>query len=335
MNEEVFLRAIRDDPAEPAAWLALADYLQEQGDPRGELLRLTRTLQQPDCPQRPALEERLCRLLAQGVRPCWPQLTNSVGMLFSLIPAGTFRMGSPNGEADRQENEGPQHEVEITRPFYLGVYPITQEQYERLMGTNPSRFSSQGGGKARVKKQDTRAFPVESVSWDDAIDYCRKLSEWPEEKRLGRVYRLPTEAEWEYACRGGASSSTPFHFGNSLSSTQANFNGNHPYGGAAAGPNLRRTTAVGSYPANGFGLYDMHGNVWEWCADWFDANYYATSPRKDPQGPQAGEGRVLRGGSRSYYGRDCRSACRNRLAPGLRVNHLGFRVALSVAARTR
>jgi formylglycine-generating enzyme required for sulfatase activity len=184
-----------------------------------------------------------------------------------------------------------------------------------------------------VRGLDTRDFPVERVSWEDAAAFCRKLSELPEEARENRVYRLPSEAEWEYACRGGAASSTPFHLGNSLSSAQANFDGDHPYGGAAKGPSLGRTTEVGAYPVcNAFGLFDLHGNVWEWCADWFDPDYYAKSPRTDPPGPSDGSLRVIRGGS--WYdcgGHGCRSAGRVGYAPGGRHGSLGFRIALVTA----
>jgi formylglycine-generating enzyme required for sulfatase activity len=175
---------------------------------------------------------------------------------------------------------------------------------------------------------------VEDVSWNDAVEFCEQLSEMPEEKRAGRVYRLPTEAEWEYACRGGASSSKPFSFGDSLSSTQANFDGNYPYGGADKGPYLARTTRVGSYEANAFGLYDMHGNVWEWCADWYDQNYYKDSPRNDPKGPATSTSRVLRGGSWLDVGRVCRAAFRYDFEPGDRNFIIGFRVVLVAGART-
>jgi formylglycine-generating enzyme required for sulfatase activity len=182
------------------------------------------------------------------------EVTNSIAMKLVLIPAGKFTMGSPEGEKERSADEGPQHQVEISRPFYLGVYEVTQAEYERVMGTNPSFFSPTGDGRYWVKDQDTSKFPVESVSWNDAVEFCKQLSELPEEKQNGRVYRLPTEAEWEYACRAGAASSKPFSFGDSLSSTQANFKGNYPYGGAEKGPDLERTTRVGSYSGEALAL---------------------------------------------------------------------------------
>jgi formylglycine-generating enzyme required for sulfatase activity len=266
------------------------------------------------------------------------EFVNSLGMKFVLIPPGTFLMGSPPEEEGRLIDEGPVHEVEITQPYYLGVYQVTQAEYERVMGMNPSWFSSSGQGKDQVKGQDTRRFPVEFVSWEDAVEFCRKLSEMPEEKKHGRTYRLPTEAEWEYSCRGGASDSKPFYFKDGptswLSSTQANFEGNYPYGGAAKGPYLARPTPVGSYQPNAFGLFDMHGNVWEWCADWFDNKYYEKSPKKDPQGPEKGKRRVLRGGSWSLIGWLCRAAYRTSLEPGNRGDFIGFRVLLFAGART-
>jgi uncharacterized protein (TIGR02996 family) len=329
--EEALLAAICEHPGEETTWLVLADWLEEQGDPRGELLRLTRSLLRPGGAGRPAMEERLRRRLATGVRPCWPVLTNSIGMQFALIPAGTFHMGSPADEKDRREDEH-QHEAEITRPFWLGVYAVTQAEYERVVGDNPSYFSASGGGKERAGALDTRRFPVESASWEEAVEFCRRLSELPEEGRQGRVYRLPTEAEWEYSCRNGASFASPSCHGASLASTQANFDGNYPYGGVAKGPYLGRTTAVGSYPANAWGLFDMHGNVWEWCSDWYRANYHQ-NPRQDPEAPSAGSRRVIRGGSWVNFGRQCRSAYRKSARSGLRFGYLGFRVALVLSGR--
>jgi len=225
--------------------------------------------------------------------------------------------------------------VEITRPFYLGMHTVTQEDYQRVMGANPSYFCAGGGGSAKVQGMDTRRFPVEQVSWDDAVEFCRRISDLPEEKRRGQSYRLPTEAEWEYACRGGHlfKQSAPFYFdkpSQSLSAKQANFNGQYPYGGAAMGDNLERTTPVGSYPANALGLYDMHGNVWEWCQDWYEAGYYQNSPKQDLQDPQSSSEnrRVLRGGSWSGYGQNLRAAYRVRFEPGYRNITFGFRVVL-------
>jgi uncharacterized protein (TIGR02996 family) len=324
-TEQTLLQALHADPCDPVAWAALADCLEEKGQAvRAELLRLSRL--PPPARGDPAHAERRVRdLLAAGVMPCVPVLENSIGMRFALIPPGSFLMGSPEDEEGRQSDEGPQHEVQISRPFYLGVFPVTQEQYQKVMRRKPSYFRP-SGGKGKVKGLDTGNFPVEHVSWEDAAAFCRRLSELAEEKREKRRYALPSEAQWEYGCRGGASSSVPFHFGASLSSTQANFNGNDPCGGAARGPYEARPSPVGSYPPNAFGLFDMHGNVWEWCQDWFDANYYAHSPSKDPPGPRTGQYRLLRGGSWGDDACYCRSASRGRLEPGCRNGNFGFRV---------
>jgi formylglycine-generating enzyme required for sulfatase activity/serine/threonine protein kinase len=269
----------------------------------------------------------LRRLLEQLPHPpeLKSEITNTIGMRLRLIPAGTCLMGSPPAEMERQTNEGPQHTVEIARPFYIGVYPVTQREYEAVMGRNPSRFHPANAGSPE--------HPVEQVSWEDASEFCRRLSELSEVARWGRVYRLPTEAEWEYACRAGTT--TIFHHGDSLSSRQANFNGHYPYGRAGAGgPYLERTSRVGAYPPNPWGLYDLHGNVWEWCQDWFDDNYYRHSPEKDPQGPPGGERRVLRGGAWYYYGWFCRAAYRYRRRPEERLDSAGLRVVLALPVGT-
>lgn len=313
----------------PASIREFRDRLEKsltEGQPLSEA-RKTRTL---EAPRSESLRER-----KQAVQQEEREIINSIGMKLVLIEPGTFLMGSPPNEAERLDNEY-QHEVEITQPFYAGIYPVTQEQYQRIMNQNPSHFSSTGNGKDAVKGMDTRPFPVESVTWDEAVEFCRRLSELPEEKENERTYRLPTEAEWEYMCRGGPffkKPSPPFYFGNSLSPTQANFDGNHPYGYATKGQYLQRTTKVGSYPPNPLGLYDLHGNVWEWCADWYDAEYYKHSPRQDPQGSEDGERRVLRGGSWSSYGRRCRAAFRDNFAPGIHYGYVGFRVVLVAGAR--
>jgi formylglycine-generating enzyme required for sulfatase activity len=284
----------------------------------------------------PETSPEVTRASADGprARPELPLvLTNSIGMELALIPPGQFRMGSPQDEENHQDDE-IQHEVTLTKPFYLGVHQVTQEQYERVMGSNPSYFSAKRRGKD--KGQDTKRFPVESVSWDDAAAFCRTLSDLPEEKQHKRLYLLPTEAQWEYACREGGSSKTPFHFGAFLSSELANFDGNFPYGGAAKGDYLERTTTVGSYKPNKFGLYDMHGNVWEWCADSYDKDFYRKEEAKvDPENKgKDGDRRVLRGGSWFNDGRDCRAAYRNYIAPDNRINYIGFRVFLVAGART-
>ncbi len=239
-------------------------------------------------------------------------------MKLVLIPAGKFMMGTPDfrGGPQAYGNLGgneEKHEVAITKPFYLGVYTVTQAEYEKVMVKNPSGFCAQGKSKDEVAGMDTRHFPVEQVSWNDSQEFCRKLSEMPEEKQAGRVYRLPTEAEWEYACRAGTT--TVYHVGNALSTDQANF-----------GRVLGRTTTVGSYQPNAFGLYDMHGNVWQWCQDWYDANYYQNSPKEDPPGPAHARDRVIRGGTWHLEAGRCRSAFRIGYAPGSRLNTIGFRL---------
>jgi formylglycine-generating enzyme required for sulfatase activity len=253
-------------------------------------------------------------------------LVNSIGMRFKRIAPGRFMMGSPKDEAGRGDDE-PRHAVEITEPFHMGVYPVTQQEYAQVMGTNPSFFSATGGGRQVVRGRDTSRHPVERVSWEDTQAFCESLSDLPEERRAGRAYRLPTEAEWEYACRGGATEPTPFALGPSLSSRQANFNGAAPYN-APAGPNLGRTTPVGSYPANRFGLYDMHGNVWQWCADWYDDDAYQNGAARDPRGPESGNRRVLRGGSWRDEGNRCRCAERHKSLPSFKDQAYGFRVVL-------
>lgn len=277
-------------------------------------------------------------------------LTNAVQMELVLIPPGEFTMGSPENEPERTDEEVP-HAVQITQPFYLGVYPVTQEEFIKVMNCNPSQFNEEDRG------HPTGRFPVEMVSWYDCLDFCNKLSardgrppyysltlERRDERHfikraevevLGGVgYRLPTEAEWEYACRAGSETATAF--GNALSSTQANFNGLSPYGQAVRGPYLGRTSSVGCYPANSFHLHDMHGNVWEWCWDGFDEDYYKNSPKDDPKGPLDAANRVIRGGCWRDRGSgapggsgNCRSAARHYCSPVVRLGVLGFRVAVS------
>jgi formylglycine-generating enzyme required for sulfatase activity len=255
---------------------------------------------------------------AEAVRPGEKAVVNSVGLRLVLLPAGKFLMGSPAGEGAPEER--PRRAVTLSRPFYLGAFPVTQREYAAVMGVNPCDLAEANRGGPD--------HPVEYVSWDEAVEFCRRLSALPAERRAGRVYRLPTEVEWEYACRAGTT--TTFACGPALSSYQANFDGRCPHGEAPRGPYRERTSPVGSYPPNAWGLYDLHGNVYEWCADWFGPTYYAHGPTKDPAGPAAGEARVLRGGSWRVSGWYCRSALRYRSAPDMGLVSFGFRVAMTV-----
>ena len=223
---------------------------------------------------------------------------NSIGVKFVLIPAGNFLMGSPQSEGDADEY--PRHKVEITEPFYLGIYEVTQAQWQVVMGNNPSHF-----------KGDDR--PVDLVSWNDVQEFIRRLNQ----KEGTDKYRLPTEAEWEYACRGG--SETVYCFGDENSRL-----GEYAWYTRNSGG---QTRPVGQKKPNAWGLYDMHGNVWEWCADWYEEGYYRRSPSSDPRGPSSGSGRVLRGGSWYLNARNCRSASRNRHNPVFRSLFDGFRLA--------
>jgi len=229
-------------------------------------------------------------------------LGKGVTMKLVLIRPGRFMMGSPDSELGRGDKEGPQHEVVIAKPFYLGVTEVTQAQYEAVMGTNPSQF-----------KGPTN--PVESVSWNDAVEFCRKLSE-----KTRKTFRLPTEAEREYACRAG--SKTRFSFGDSESVL-----GEYAWYASNSGG---KTHPVGQKKPNPWGLYDMHGNVAEWCADWYAD--YPKAAVTDHQGPASGTYRVLRGGSWYPTPDGCRSAFRNHGTPGIRYNVFGFRVVVSVSA---
>jgi formylglycine-generating enzyme required for sulfatase activity len=258
--------------------------------------------------------------------------TNSVGMKLVRIPKGKFWMGSPNNETSSVNNEHPRHQVELTKDFFIGVYEVTQKQYKAVMGKNPSYFSKEGPGAAQVKGMDTDDFPVEQTTWDDAQAFMKKINELSAERSAGRKYRLPTEAEWEYCCRAGADVKEAFTFEKpsaSASSTQANFNGNLPYGGGARGPQLGRTCKVGSYKANPFGLYDMHGNVIEWVEDWY-GEVYGEKDRKDPKGPKTGQYKILRSGGWQYDSQFCRSAYRNYSTPQYRSSDCGFRVVCTV-----
>jgi len=232
------------------------------------------------------------------------------------IEPGSFLMGSPAEERERAVEEGPQTRVTLTKGYWMGKHEVTEEEWTAVMGRNPSKFK----GEADL--------PVENVSWEEAIAYCRKLTE--RERRAGRLpagyeYNLPTEAQWEYACRAGTTGATAF--GESLSSTQANFDGNYSYAEGSKGPNLGRTAKVGSYAPNAWGLSDMHGNVAEWCLDWYGS--YRGGSLTDPTGARQGSFRVIRGGYWNSYARYCRSAQRIIIIPTYRYDYFGFRPVLA------
>jgi hypothetical protein len=238
-------------------------------------------------------------------------LCNGLSIQGRLIPPGTFEMGAAYREACRTDNESPGHAVELPEAFYVGIYPITQAQYEQVMGENPSAF----------KGHDR---PVERVNWRDAMAFCCKLQE-----RTGIPVRLPTEAEWEYACRAGTP--TPFWTGDTLATSQANYDGNYVYGNGVRGVYRKETTKVLIFGANAWGVHDMHGNVWEWCQDWYGSDYYCRSERVAPKGPNIGTARVVRGGSWDDDPRFCRSASRDARSPSTRDSNLGFRIVFSAA----
>ena len=240
-------------------------------------------------------------------------LGNGVILEMVQIPRGTFLMGSPESEEDRASNEGPQRQVTVPS-FFMGKYPLTQEQYQAIMGDNPSSFKSKGSTFA----PPTNQHPVETVSWNDAVTFCERLSQ-----KTGKTYRLPSEAEWEYACRAGTT--TPFYFGENITPHLVNYNGNYPYGSAPKGEYRQQTTDVGSFPPNAFGLYDMHGNVWEWCLDdWVDN--YNNAPIDGSAVTNQNGDNVLRGGSWGYFAKSCRSAHRFSYSRDYRHGSFGFRV---------
>lgn len=219
--------------------------------------------------------------------------TNSIGMKLVPIPAGEFLMGSsedcPLGDSDEEF----QHRVRITKPFMLGMHQVPQAQYQEVTGENPSFFEGPD-------------LPVEHLSWKQAQRFCELLSSRPVEVQAGRRYRLPTEAEWEYACRAGTT--TPFNTGDSIESYEARF-------ASTSRSSPKQTAPVGTYPPNAWGLFDMHGNVWEWTSDWFSADYFRESPVDDPQGPATGTHHTLRGGSASVESHECRSTIRGEANP--------------------
>ena len=271
---------------------------------------------------------------------------------YVLVEGGTFRMGSPSSEDGRDDDEGPQHSVTVGS-FYMKATEVTVGEFRAFVRAEGYESQAERDGGAYVWNgsewnkdpnanwrnpgfSQTDSSPVTCVSWFDAVEYCNWLSKKEGRTPVYRIngsrvtanwsadgYRLPTEAEWEYAARGGTT--TAFHYGNSLNSRQANFNGNYPYGGASKGVYREQTMPVGSFSPNANGLYDMHGNVWEWCWDWYGD--YSSGSQRDPSGPSSGSSRVSRGGSWYDGGRRLRSAYRYDYSPGNSGSDLGFRLA--------
>ena len=231
------------------------------------------------------------------------RVENSIGMKFSLIPPGQFLMGSPPKEEGHRDDE-VLHRVTLTKAFYLGTTEVTQRQWKALMGTDPSFCTGDD-------------LPVETVSWGQAVEFCGKLS-----LKEGGKCRLPSEAEWEYSCRAGTA--TPFHTGETISTDQANYDGRQTYGGGRKGVFRDGTADVGSFAPNAWGLHNMHGNVWEWCADWYGE--YPRGDTTDPTSPASGNRRVSRGGCWINFPAVCRSANRAKIVPESWNFHTGFRV---------
>ncbi|MTJ53028.1 SUMF1/EgtB/PvdOfamily nonheme iron enzyme [Anabaena sp. UHCC 0253] len=281
-----------------------------------------------------SFEFETAKLIHLGLRKGWEiqrsrkksrlfiqDLGNGVNLEMVAIPGGTFIMGSPENEESRSSDESPQHQVNVP-PFFMGKYPVTQKQWQAVaalpkvkidLESDPSKFKGDN-------------LPVEMVSWDSVQEFCARLSQ-----RTNKTYRLPSEAEWEYACRAGTT--TPFYFGETISTDLANYDGNYTYGTGVKGEYREKTTDVGKFPANSFGLYDMCGNVWEWCEDEWHENYINAPTDGSAWTSLSVNRRLLRGGSWYYHPSNCRSAYRNDNNPDLRVNDLGFRLVVS-GART-
>jgi formylglycine-generating enzyme required for sulfatase activity len=277
-------------------------------------------------------------------------IENSLGMKFVLIPAGKFMMGSREaphqvvrkggGKVEDFQREHPLHQVKITKSFYMQTTEVTIKQFSEFVRATEYLTSAQFYGyswvwrKAWLKVEGaswhqplgpgdstyiTNSHPVVQVNWYDTMAFCKWLSE-----KEGKIYRLPTEAEWEYVCRAGTN--TPFSYGKTISSDQANFEGTYVYGDSPKGIYREIILPVGSFSPNAWGVFDMHGNVWEWCSDFFGVDYYKISPTQDPPGPNSGDFRVIRGGSWYNYARILRSALRFGKDPSNQDSNLGFRV---------
>jgi formylglycine-generating enzyme required for sulfatase activity len=299
---------------------------------------------------------------------------NSIGMSLVLLPRGSYLKGSPKSEYKRREDE-VYRVVVLQRRILMGVHEVTQAEFQTVMGMNPSHFSPEGEGADTLGTLKSTRFPVEQVSWTDAAEFCKRLSEMPDEMSANRVYRLPTESEWEFACRAG--SVEAFSTGQIIDGTQANIRSDLPYWYASRSPALDRTQTVGRFSPNSFGLHDMHGNVAEWCDDYYDsrpdglilgtrglpseegdpvdllqqihevlsapisANFTSQDKAnlwddaRNPTGPRSGTHRVIRGGSYISDVAQCRSAARKAQTADYTHKALGFRVICELANLAR
>lgn len=248
---------------------------------------------------------------------------NSLGMKFAFIPAGEFEMGAEPGDTLADADESPRRRVTITRGYWLGVHEVTQAQFAKVMGENPSWFSPTGGGREALAEIEAADLPVDFVSWRDAQSFCHGLSERPAETDAGRHYRLPTEAEWERAAQGDERS-------NDVSAANI-----APTPGESGEVRRPITKPVGSFPPNAFGLYDLRGNVWEWCSDRYRADAYRDGNLIDPEGPTEGTGRVIRGGDFRSPARFARPSNRDFTRETRRDLGNGFRVVLVERKRSQ
>jgi uncharacterized protein (TIGR02996 family) len=334
IDEDALLAGIAAHPGESECWLILGDYLEEQGDPAHELVRLRYQVQQErDHPLLAARLDRSLELLAAGVRLVAPTLTNTLGMRFTWIAPGTFWMGSSDADPDCRYDR-VRHQVTLSEPFYLGVYPVTVEEFQRFVTASGYKTEAERGGGARGHvtrtgeldpsinwrnpgfAQDSR-HPVVCVSWNDAKEMAAWLNK--QEAGSGLVYSLPTEAQWEYACRAG--SETVYFWGNDP--------GKLGEYGWFDGNSGNITHPVETKKPNGWGLYHMSGLVWEWCEDRYENSL--TEVVQNPAGPSSeGSDRVLRGGSWYNTPQICRSAHRGCAAPTSRYKFRGFRLAVAV-----
>jgi formylglycine-generating enzyme required for sulfatase activity len=246
-------------------------------------------------------------------------LAPDIGLEMVAIPSGKFMMGSPESEHGRYNDENPQHQVTV-QPFFIGKYSITQAQWRML--ANTPEIERELKPEISDFKDDNR--PLENVFWEDAVEFCRRLS-----RETGRDYRLPTEAEWEYACR--AETQTPFYFGKTITGKLANYDSENTYLQEHKVKRKGKTTSVGIFPPNQFGLYDMHGNVWEWCLDYWHDNYKGAPTDGSAWLSENDDAtRIVRGGSWIFNPRGCRSATRSNFTPDDRDDHFGFRVVCEI-----